>query len=219
MSKHTTLVQAHKIKSLSNRGWSVRKIAAEVGVSKTTVSDILNGKCMLQQQQLADRMEAFIGGVIIGTGNTRFHASDASLDEDNEAYCASRAHHPFDVAYENGQPVPTAPDILSVLLAEEDLIERIVAAGLDPNEFMVVDHDADTDDHAQLGGDRETRDPAVHTETWEQFNERTKDLHPGARMKTLDNEGIDVDAWAVRKNPEDTGLWGTPWVHPRERGE
>ena len=37
--------------------------------------------------------------------------------------------------------------------------------------------------------------------------------------KLLENEGAEVDVWSVRKNPEDTGLWGSPWVHPNERGE
>jgi len=207
---------------MHERGVSNADIAAKLGVHRNTVSNILAGRGLLQQRQLADRMESFLGGVIRGSGNTRFHAASPSADND-DGHVPSKAHHPYDVPYENGDVVTITADVLAEILAQEDLIERITASGVDPATLIVIDHDADTDESAQVGGERVLRDEAIHEETWDQFNERMETQSRGnVRAFTavsLENEGRDVDVWSVRKNPEDTGLWGSPWVHPRERGE
>ena len=221
MSKHTTLVQAHRIRSMAERGVKQVDIAEQIGCSERTVRNILSGKGLLQQRQLADRMEVFMGGAIIGSGNLRFHAANPSADND-DGHAAGKAQHPFDTAHENGDPVPTHTDVLSLLLAEEDIIERLEAAGIDPESVLILDPDSDTEEDTKFGSaGNPARDAAVHDETWEEFKERAKadgiGDKPGAIMKRLENEGQDIDAWTVR----DTSFsgWGSPWVHPNDRNQ
>lgn len=209
---HTTLIEAHRMITMHERGISNKQIAEELGVHRNTVSNVICGNYMLQQRALADRMEAFLGGVIIGDGNVRFHAASPSGDND-DGHVPSKAHHHINASYEDGRIVPVTADVLTELLAQEDLIDRITEAGIDPASLILKDT-GDTDNSTQLGGTREHRDVAVHEETYEQFLERTK----GKSNFMLAHEGEEVDVWSVRKNPEDTGLWGTPWVHPNERG-
>ena len=213
MRKHITLMQAHKIKSLSAKGLSIRKIAKATNTDKMSVQRVLAGKYQLQQQQIADNMEAFLGGVIIGEGNTRAFAEDNSYEGDSDVH-STRAQHPIGETWENGQRVLPAPDVLSILLAEEELIHRLSDAGLDPEYIMVVDHESDVEDGAQMGGEREHRDPAIHDETWEEFVTRAERDSTGNVQALiahrLETEGADVDVWSVR-DPDFRGWPSMPW--------
>jgi len=215
--KHTTLVQAHHIKQLSLQGLSTRAIEAETGVCYRTVARILNGDGLVQQRRMADMMESFLGGVILGSGSTRFHAASPSADND-DGHIATKAHHSLDVPYESGSIVPLGADVLAEVLAEEDLIDRIRAAGVDPEELLIIDPETDTEEQATGKFENDNavlRDKNVHEETWAEFETRCKSSAHGnwrAYMaKALENEGADVDVWAVR-DPDFMG-WGLPHHH------
>lgn len=200
-----TLSTAHKMKTLSDTGMTHRAIGEKLGFSHVAVGNILRGKGLIKQRAIADRMETFLGGVIRGSGNTRFHAASPK-DENDDGHTATVAHHPFDVPYEDGQIVPKAPDVLTLLLAEEDLITRLQDAGIDPDEVLVIDHTADTDESVPVGGKREHRSRPEH-ETWEEWVQRAKDdgiipaeadandpdiLHKNFKLnKRLENEAND----------------------------
>lgn len=168
-----TLSTAHKIKTLRESGMTVRAIAEQLGFSHVAVGKILRGEGLIKQRAIADRMESFLGGVIRGSGNTRFHAASPKLDND-DGHTTTLAHHPYDVPYEDGQIVPKEPDVLSILLAEEDLITRLQDAGIDPDTVMIIDHASDTEGSLPVGGKREHR-PRPEHETWEEWVQRAKD--------------------------------------------
>jgi len=198
---------------MHDRGVSNNDIAAELGIHRNTVSNILAGRGLVQQRRIADMMESFLGGVILGSGSARFHAASPSVDND-DGHIATKAHHSLDVPYENGVIVPLGADVLAEVLAQEDLIDRIREAGIDPDELLVIDHDADTDEQATGKFENDNavlRDIDVHAETWEQFEARFAGKHPGLMHKALENEGAEVDAWAVR-DPDFMG-WGLPHHH------
>jgi transcriptional regulator with XRE-family HTH domain len=200
MSKHTTLVMAHRIRSLRDAGFKQREIAQRVRVDQATVSRILKDQGLMQQRQIADRMESILGGVIIGNGNQRFHAA-APNDDNGFGHEPTHAHHPSGTSWEGDRPVQTSSDPLSELEAVESVADRF-----DGSEVTVEEDDG----NRRFGAEGERRPPSIHEETWADFVARAQrdGLSEGAINKRLENEGADVDVWSVRD--PDIGKWGQP---------
>ena len=227
MSKQTgttdiTLATAHKIHVLRKQGSTQTQIADDLQLAQSTVSRVLSGDSLSRIRRVADRMEAFVGGVVVGNGNYRFHAS-APNEINQDGHSPSKAQHTLGTSYENDRYVPPTPCILAELLAEEDILARLAEAGISEDEVLYVDHHTDLSGSYQFGkGCRHKRDPAIHLETWDEFMKRAEADgiadRPGAILKRLENEGQDVDIWWVR-DLDFKGWPSGPWVHPNDRQE
>lgn len=215
--QHTTLAQAHKIKTLRDAGLTHQAVADKVGVSLRTVKRIMAGQGLIKQRAMADRMEAFIGGVILGNGNLRAYA-EPPCDDNDDGHAPRLAVHPIGDTWENEERVIPVVDTLTLLLAEEELVTRLQDAGIDPDDILIVDHESDVEEGTQTEGTRVLRNEDVHNETWEEFCTRCeRDMKPGGNLealkaKRLETEGAEVNVWAVR-DPAFMGWPQTTW-HP-----
>lgn len=214
--KHITLAQAHKIKTLRDAGLKQQAIADKLGISQQAVSNILNGKGLIKQRATADRMEAFVGGVILGNGNLRAYA-EPPCDDNDDGHAPRLAVHPIGDTWENEERVIPVVDTLTLLLAEEELITRLQDAGIDPDEVLIIDHEADVEEGTQTEGARVLRNEDIHNETWEEFCTRCgRDMKPGGNLealkaKRLETEGAEVDVWDVR-DPAFAGWPSQRWT-------
>jgi len=211
------LTQAFKIKSMSQRGVSNKDIASALGIHRNTVSNVLRDKGLARVRHKADHTEYFLGGAVLGEGNYRT-LCEAPSDDNNDGHDdARRSSYPLGETWETRQKVPPTPDTLDVLLADELILARVKAEGINPDELILIDHSSDTCSPGRIGyheGITE-RDPAIHNETWDEFQKRMASegvTHPGAIMKRLENEGQDVDVWKVR-DPAFKGWPTSTWTH------
>ena len=209
------LTQAFKIKSMSRRGVSNKDIASALGIHRNTVSNILRDKGLARIRHVADRMEYFLGGAVIGEGNYRAMCESPS-DGNNDGHDIRRAKHPLGETWADGERVLPAPDTLDVLLADELILAKVKASGINPDELILIDHSSDTCSPGRFGHTSTAkRDPEIHQETWDEFQKRmaSEDVtHQGAINKRLENEGQDVDVWKVR-DPAFKGWPTSTWTH------
>jgi len=210
------LTQAFKIRSMSERGVSQKDIAAALGIHRNTVSNILRGKGLVHLRHTADHMEYFLGGAVIGEGNYRA-LCEAPGDDNNDGHDIRRASHPIGETWENGQKVLPTPDTLDVLLADELILAKVKAEGVNPDELLLIDYSSDTCPPSRTWhqGGTPKRNPAIHNETWDEFQKRMASegvVHKGASNKRLENEGQDVDVWRVR-DPAFKGWPTSTWTH------
>jgi len=214
--KHITLAQAHKIKTLSDAGVKQQVIADKLGITTRSVRNIITGKGLIKQRAIADRMEAFVGGVILGSGNLRAYA-EPPCDDNDDGHAPRNAVHPLGDSWENEERVIPIVDTLTLLLAEEELVTRLQDAGIDPDEIMIIDHEADLEEGTQTEGARVPRNEAIHEETWAMFMSRAHaDVKEYGNVdalvaKRLETEGADVDVWDVR-DPAFTGWPSQRWT-------
>lgn len=114
MPEHNTLMQARRVRKLHSAGWTMQDIADLLGVHRNSVWNMVHGHKMQQQQAKADRAEALCGGVLgPGQGNYRTQV----VERDGEQI--ERIH------WEMGHHELTAPDPLDILIAEENLNDRL----------------------------------------------------------------------------------------------
>ena len=205
--KHITLAQAHKIKTLSDAGVKQQVIADKLGITTRSVRNIITGKGLIKQRAIADRMEAFVGGVILGSGNLRAYA-EPPCDDNDDGHAPRNAIHPLGDSWENEERVIPIVDTLTLLLAEENLIIKLQDAGIDADEVLLIDHESDVEEGSQQDQVTNPKRDDVHNETWEEFMARARaDVKPGGNIdalvaKRLETEGAEVDVWAVRLRTE-----------------
>ena len=209
------LTQAFKIRSMSQRGVSNKDIASALGLHRNSVSNILRGKGLTRIRHVADHMEYFLGGAVIGEGNYRTLCESPGADN-NDGHDPRRATAAIGETWADGQRVLPAPDTLDVLLADELILARIKAEGVNPDDLILIDPSSDTCSPGNIGyHGTAKRDPAIHNETWDEFQKRMAIegvIHPGAINKRLENEGQDVDVWKVR-DPAFKGWPTSTWTH------
>ncbi len=211
-----TLATAHKIHSMMQRGYTQQQVALLVNLSQATVCNVLTGHGMAGQRKIADRLEAMLGGAIIGSGNTRFHAAAPTDSTTGDVH--HKSHHTIGSSYEDDRPVRLAADPLAELLAEEGLLLRLEEAGISPEEVLEINHVTDVCSGGQVGVDRTARrrKDTVHNEDWLDFMGRAErdgiGDKPGAIMMRLANEGADVDVWDVR-DPDFRGWPTSHWEY------
>lgn len=107
-------MEARDIRKLRESGLTIPAIAAATGRGEATIGRVLNGRYRSEQQQRADRAEALFGGILgPGTGNTCRRIVKHDDDQINRE------------VWELGHTELTAPDPLDILIAEENIRERI----------------------------------------------------------------------------------------------
>jgi len=114
MSEPINIMQARKVRRLAESGLTNTAIAERLGITRRTVYNILTGKGLAQQHQRADRAESLCGGVLgPGSGNYRTQVIQRDGDQVDRLY------------WETGYHELTSPDPLDILIAEEEINERL----------------------------------------------------------------------------------------------
>ena len=121
MARKLTLMDSYHIQRMHDAGVTVTRIAKDMRISRQAVHAVLRGETMQQQRQKASRMEALLGGALGPSPSTGC----------SQRWCPPPPDR--DVCVKDDWPLGpnemTSPDPLDILIAEEEIAQRLQEAG------------------------------------------------------------------------------------------